>query len=128
MFGAWVDSVLRWRANIDIVGRRYNVILCTMVLFSIERSCHKNARSWELSTCKWFWMHIHIFNASSSILGQSDERAPQYVGKMVGNFDFKIQINRSCKCCKHGIITSSLWKFRNMNVKTNCWLKQVDYM
>jgi hypothetical protein len=54
---------------------------------------------------------LHIFNASSNILGQSDERVLQYVGKMVGNFNFKIQINRSCKCCKHGIITLSLWKF-----------------
>jgi hypothetical protein len=54
---------------------------------------------------------LHIFNASSSNLGQSDEQAPQHVGKMVGEIDLKIQINRSCKCCKHGIITLSLWKF-----------------
>ncbi len=45
-----------------------------------------------------FSMHLQ------AILGQSDERAPQHVGKMVGEIDFKIQINRSCKCCKHGII------------------------
>ncbi len=54
---------------------------------------------------------LHIFNASSSILSQSDERAPQYVGEMVGEFDFKIQMNRSYECCKHGIITFSLSKF-----------------
>jgi hypothetical protein len=43
---------------------------------------------------------LHIFNASSSNLGQSDERAPQYVGKVVGEIDFRIQLVEAASVAK----------------------------